>query len=73
MLDGRLLVLHDGRHKWIRVDLAMGMAQRDADRLAAVLEDVHVSDVSKAAELVGAVAPDLDEVLDVLDRLFAQR
>ena len=65
------LVLHDGRHEWIRVNLPMGMAQRDADRLAAVLEDVDVADVSKAAELVGAVAPDLDEVLDVPDRLFA--
>jgi hypothetical protein len=49
------------------------VAQRDADLLTAVLEDIHVLDVGQAAQLVGAVAPDLDEVTDVLDALLAER
>jgi hypothetical protein len=49
------------------------VAERDADLLAAVLEHEDVLDVREAAELPGAVAPDVDEVADVLDGLRPQR
>jgi len=51
----------------------MRMAERDADRLASVLEDEHVADVGKPAELIGAIPPDLDEVPDVFDGLLSER
>src|SRR5205823_4485927 len=67
------LALQDWRHERVRVDLAVRMAERDPDLLAAILEDVHVLDVWKAAQLIGAVAPDLDQVEDVVDALLPER
>jgi hypothetical protein len=49
------------------------MAEGDADHVATVLEDEDVADVGQPAELVGPIAPDLDEVLDVLDTLLTER
>src|ERR1700682_3216385 len=40
---GRQLSLNYWRHEGICVDLAVGMAQSDADRLTAILEDIHVA------------------------------
>ena len=70
---GAELAFDHRRHERVRVDLAMGMAERDADRLASVLEDVNVADVRQQAQLTGAVAPNLDEVLDLLHRLLTER
>src|SRR5439155_18735350 len=69
---GGKLALDDGRDERVGVDLAVGMAQGDADLLAAILENVDIAHVGQPAELAGAVAPDLDEVADVLDALLAQ-
>src|SRR5882762_8907022 len=70
---GTQLTLDDWRHEWIRVDLSVRMAERDADNLASILEDVDVADVGQPAELIGAVAPDVDEVSDMIDALLAER
>src|SRR5258708_38812397 len=70
---GGQFTLDDRGNKWICVKLAVGMAQGDADRLASVLEHEHVPDVGEAAELIGAIAPDLDEVLDMIDGLRSER
>src|SRR5258708_31818056 len=70
---GGQFTLDDRGNKWICVDLAVRMAQGDADRLASVLEHEHVPDVGEPAELRGAIAPDLDEVLDVIDGLCPKR
>src|SRR5579859_4940849 len=61
-----------GRDERVRVDLAVRMAERDTDLLASVLEDVHVADVGQAAQLAGTIAPDLDQVPDVIDGLPAE-
>jgi hypothetical protein len=66
-------MLQDWGHERICVDLAMWMAERHADGFAAVLKDVHVLHVGETAELLGSVAPHLDQVPDVLLRLLAER
>src|ERR1700686_1071006 len=53
---GSQLVLQHRRDEGIGVDLAVRMAERDTDRLAAVFEDVDVADVWQPAQLLGAVA-----------------
>src|SRR5882762_343048 len=70
---GGELALDDWRYEWVGIDLSMGMAERDADHLTAVLEDVDVADVWQPTQLLGAIAPDLDEIADVIDALLAQR
>src|SRR5439155_24320977 len=45
------LALEDRREKWIGVDLAVRVAERHSDGLAAVLEDVDVAHVGQAREL----------------------
>jgi len=63
----------DGRwHERVSVDLSVRMAQGDADRLASVLEDVDIAHALQPREIERAIAPDLDEVLDVRDGLFAE-
>ena len=47
--------------------------QADANRLAAVLENVDVAHIREPAKGLGPVAPYLDEVLDVFLRLLAER
>src|SRR5665213_39579 len=49
------LLLYHGRDEWVRVNLAVGVAERDADLLAAILEDVDVTHFGEAAKLLGAV------------------
>jgi hypothetical protein len=66
------LVLEDGRHEWICVDLPVRVAQRHADRLAAILKYVDVADVADPAQLLGAITPDFDQVLYVLYRLLPE-
>ena len=48
------------------------MAERDANHLAAVLENVDITDVGQAAELIGAIPPDFDEIPDVIDALLSE-
>src|SRR5438270_12062551 len=69
---GAQLLLNDRRHERVSVDLSMGMAQGDADSLASVLEDVDITHPGQPREIKGAIAPHLDEILDVLDGLLAQ-
>ena len=70
-LGGQLALDHRGDER-IRVDLSVRMAQRDPDLLATVLEDVDVTHVGQATELVRAVAPDLDQVAYVVDALLSE-
>jgi len=70
---GAELPLKYRRDERIRVDLPMRMAQRHADFFAAVFEYVDVANVGQPAQLASAITPDLDQVTDVLDALFAQR
>jgi hypothetical protein len=49
------------------------MVKGDSDGLSTVLEDVDVTHVRQATELLCTVAPYLDQILDVLDTLFAKR
>src|SRR5712692_2039710 len=67
------LALEDGWNEGIGVDLAVWMAERYPNRLTAVLEDVDVAHFRQPAEFPGAVAPHLDQVLDVVERLLTQR
>ena len=57
----------------VGVDLAVRVAERDSYLLAAVLEHVDVLDVGQPAQLPGPVAPDLDQIADVVDGLLSQR
>src|ERR1700716_1986777 len=70
---GAELPLPDRWDERVCVDLPMGMAQRHADFLAAVFEDVDVANIGQPAQLAGAITPRLDEVTDVLDALLAER
>src|SRR5260370_36525518 len=44
-----------------RVDLAVGMVERDPDLFALVLEDVDVVDLGPRTELSVAIRPDVDQ------------
>src|ERR1700694_166750 len=70
---GCQLTLNGRRHKGVRVDLPVRMAEGDPDRLTTILEDEYVAHVGQAAKLVGAITPDLDQVLYVIDGLLTQR
>jgi len=70
---GAQLALHDGRDEWVGIDLAVRMAESHSDRLASILEYVDVTDIRQAAQLLGAVTPYLDQVLDVIDRRLTKR
>src|SRR6266566_8347088 len=69
---GAQLALDDWGYEWIGIDLSMRMAERDADHLASIFEDVDIANVGQPAELIGSIAPDLDEVADVIDALFTK-
>src|SRR5579864_3080518 len=71
--SGRELSLEHGWNEGVRVDLAVRMAERDTDLLASVLEYVDVAHVGQAAQLASPVAPNLDQVPDVVDALLAER
>src|SRR5712691_3727540 len=70
---GPQLSLEDRREERIRIDLSVRVTQRHADLLATVFEYVDVAHVGEAAQLVGAVAPHLDEVANVFDALLPER
>ena len=55
------LTLEDRRDRRVRVDLAVGVVERDPDRFAAVLERVHVRDLVPCAEDQRPVRPDRDQ------------
>jgi len=68
--------IHAGRNGWhdgVGVDLAVRMMQRRADLDAAVLERKDIAHVVARAEPARAVAPDLDQELDVAERERAER
>src|SRR5207237_6164593 len=70
---GRQLLLRDRRNEGEGVDLAVRMVQRDADRLAPVLEDEHVADEVPGAELQVTILPDARQVVDPIQRHRRQR
>src|SRR5712692_1167242 len=70
---GPQLSLEDRREERIRIDLSVWVTQRHADLLATVFEYVDVAHVGEAAQLIGAVAPHLDEVTNVSDALLPER
>src|SRR6266446_1313883 len=70
---GPQLSLKDRREERVRIDLSVWVTQRHADLLAPVFEYVDVAHVGEAAQLIGAVAPHLDEVANVLDALLPER
>ena len=71
---GRLVLSPDvRRHEREGVDLPVRMGQRDADLLAAVLEDEDVLDVRPRRQLRVAVRPDIDEQPSLALRHRCQR
>src|SRR5712692_3904534 len=70
---GPQLSLEDRREERVRIDLSVWVTQRHADRLATVFEYVDVAHVGEAAQLIGAVAPHLDQVANVFDALLPER
>ena len=71
-LGGQLL-LRDWRNEGEAVDLAVRMVERDADHLAAVLEDEHVADEVPGPEIEVAIFPDSRQVVDPIQRHRRQR
>ena len=60
------------RHERVRVDLSVRMMKRDAHFDAAILERHHVLHVRDSSELDVAVAPHLDNQLEMLERQAAE-
>jgi hypothetical protein len=56
------------RHERQRVDLAVGMVQRDPYLFALVLEDVDVGDLCPLAQGLVSISPDIDQQAYSFDR-----
>ena len=73
LLRQRQFARNARRDERVSVDLAVRVMERNADRLALVLEDEDVSDEVELRKLGVAVGPDADELVDLLNRLGRER